>query len=79
MPDGHTYSTPMRLLQYAVAAFLTFAHFHSISTMFLLSASSSISPVAAQVGPPTNATNLPTGTCRPDIPCANVRHIFDFN
>ncbi|KAF7799876.1 hypothetical protein EIP86_011118 [Pleurotus ostreatoroseus] len=51
---------PMRLLQYAVAVLLTFAHFHSISTVFILSAS----PVAAQVGPPTNATNLPTDANR---------------
>lgn len=77
MSNERAYSTPVRLVQYALAVLLTFLHFYSLITVFILSASSSsVAPVAAQVGPPTNATNLPTGTCRSDVPCANVRRKF---
>ena len=73
MPSERANGAPVRWLQYTLAAFLALAHFHSFTTVIVISASSSLSLVAAQVGPPTNATNLPIGTCRPDIPCANVR------
>ncbi|KAF9034676.1 hypothetical protein BDZ89DRAFT_1036404 [Hymenopellis radicata] len=73
MSNRRALSTPIQLLQYALGASLAFAHlqFFFTTTVFILSLSSSIAPVAGQVGPPTNATNLPIGTCLPDVPCAN--------